>query len=146
MGLDILLIAIVIGWNGKLNASNQNLLVATNNFKFNFSVWWSGAIVASTIFCIYSILLVWWQWRGEPIILTPDTQLERIGNIPFPAVSICPYTIASADKFNFTNVFRLIKKFDGPTTRNITHTEYVRHLIHVVSVKFKKFMSLIVNC
>lgn len=77
------------------------------------------------IFCMYSILQVWLQWRGDPIVLTPDTKLQSIGLIPFPAVSICPYTIASAEKFNFTAVYRLIKKFDGPETRNVTPDEYV---------------------
>lgn len=46
-----------------------------------------------------------------------------IGEVPFPAITVCPLTKSSAVKFNYTDVYRAIFKLDGDNSRNVTTDE-----------------------
>lgn len=50
-------------------------------------------------------------------------RLLMIGEVPFPAVTICPLTKFSTKKFNFTDVYRAMLKLDGNQSRTITDDE-----------------------
>lgn len=88
-------------------------------------VLWIIAIGASAMMSVYSIYNVWSNWKRNPIIVDKSPTLNFINEIPFPAVSICPYTLFASNKFNYTAVHRLVHKLDGPNSRDLTTTEYV---------------------
>lgn len=57
------------------------------------------------------------QYKVSPIIVTFATKTTPIHKIPFPAVTICPESIAVSDKLNFS---KLENEFwsDGNLTRD----------------------------
>lgn len=116
---------------------------------FNCSAWWMIVIVASSVMCFVSIHDVWSKWQNEPIIVASETHSFPIYEIPFPAVSICPFAITSSNKFNYSAVYRLLGKIDGNDSRDLTATEYVKcSQFYLVLIVFKfhfrlKLMKLV---
>lgn len=47
-----------------------------------------------------------------------------IGQIPFPAVTVCPLTKTSVNILNYTAVYRSIFKLEETKSRKITEKEY----------------------
>lgn len=95
----------------------------------NYRVWWMIAIVASMCICGYTTHNIWSKWRSDLIILRYDSQYKPIGSIPFPSVSICPLTKSSANKFNYTAVYRAMLQLDGNKSRVVTPDEYGNEII-----------------
>lgn len=120
-----------IGWSGKCSTQikiefDKPFILKVNDFEFQkFRAWWIVAIVASTVMCVYSVYDVWSNWKNDPIIVNQSPKLNLINEIPFPAVSICPYVAFASDKFNFTATYRSIHKLDGNITRDLKVAEYV---------------------
>lgn len=75
-------------------------------------------------FCGYLINDVLIKWQKDPIILSFESKSMSIGDIPFPAVSICPVVKSAAAIFNYTDVYRSLLKLDGVNSRNVTSDEY----------------------
>lgn len=73
--------------------------------------------------CTYSINGAWSKWENSPIIVETVNKMRPISVLPFPAISICPYTVFARNKFNFTAVYRLMGKLDGINSRNLTAFE-----------------------
>lgn len=119
------------------------LLLQLNKIEWNFSALWIVAVTASTIVCADSIMGVWSYWQKYPIIVETVNELSPINVIPLPAISICPYTVFAKNKFDFKAVYRLMGKFDGNNSRNLTVTEYVLNPVdfRFSGRKFSKFQS-----
>lgn len=100
-------------------------------YQFNllFRIWWAIAIVLSISLCTFWVQNIW--QTGDPIILRIRKEPKPIYRIPFPAVSICPVTKAAAKKFNYTDVYRALLKFDGDESRTVSPEEYVIHKISI---------------
>lgn len=85
---------------------------------FNFcSIWWIIAFILLVYLCMSSILSFWVRWSVYPVIVSSNQNPMFIGDIPFPAVAICPETKFSAKKFDYTEINRLIFKLDGEDAR-----------------------------
>lgn len=82
------------------------------------------AIGASTAMCIVSFYNVWSNWKENPIIMDASSNLKPIHNIPFPAVSICPFTAFASKKFNYSAIYRLLSELGGDNSRNLTAVKY----------------------
>lgn len=63
------------------------------------------------------------KWKENPVIVSFDHRPMSIGEVPFPAITVCPLTKSSAVKFNYTDVYRAIFKLDGDNSRNVTTDE-----------------------
>lgn len=63
------------------------------------------------------------KWKESPVIVSFDNKPLSIGDIPFPAISICPLAKTSARKFNYTDVYRAMYKLEGNQSRNVTEHE-----------------------
>lgn len=87
------------------------------------SVYWIVAVILSASLCSYAIYDSFLSWSKNPVILTLSHETKSIGEIPFPAVVICPMTKTTASEFNFTDVYRSIFKLDGINSRNVTEEE-----------------------
>lgn len=72
---------------------------------------------------IHAIYGMWTFWKENPVIVETVNKLTPLSVLPFPAISICPYTVFARNKFDFTAVYRLMGKFDGNNTRNLTAEE-----------------------
>lgn len=68
---------------------------------------------------------LWVKWIENPVIVSFDHKVTSIGHIPFPAMTICPLTKATPDKFNYTKVYRALLKLDGENSETPTQDEYV---------------------
>lgn len=42
------------------------------------------------------------KWKDSPIMMSPDSQFSSVSDIPFPAVTICPYKKFDMKKNNMT--------------------------------------------
>lgn len=90
------------------------------------------AFVLSIILCVCSMSHVLTKWQTNPIILIFDGKSQSVGNIPFPAVTICSVVKTATNIFNYTDVYRARLRLDGNNSRYITEDEY-------------EFINLIVN-
>lgn len=86
-------------------------------------IWWAIAIALLISLCGFLGLKTWQVDGYDRIILRYAKEPSSIEIIPFPAVSICPVTKVSARKFNYTDVYRSLMKFDGEHSRLITPKE-----------------------
>lgn len=84
---------------------------------------WAIAIAISLSLCGCIAVKYWQDHRAERIIIRYSRTPQPIENIPFPAVSICPITKASAKIFSYTDVYRSLMKLDGENSRNVTPKE-----------------------
>lgn len=73
--------------------------------------------------CMNSTFNVWRKWQENPVIISLTHKPVSIGDIPFPAATICPETKTSAKKFNYTDVYRSMFKLDGDKSRKTTKEE-----------------------
>lgn len=110
--------------------------------QFKYRVWWIIAIILSMCLCVYSIYSQWLKWRTDPIILSFDCKSASIGEIPFPAIAICPVIKATMKKFNYTAVYRALLKLDGNNSRQATADEY-NSTIYSLSIDKIRFRSII---
>lgn len=97
------------------------------------SIWWIIAFAVSVYLCggsIYNLLL---KWKENPVIVSFDNKLLSIGEIPFPAMTICPLTKSNTDKFNYTKVYRSLFKLDGENSQTTTEEEYVNRLLSLIN-------------
>ncbi|XP_055321187.1 pickpocket protein 28-like isoform X2 [Sitodiplosis mosellana] len=86
-------------------------------------VWWICAFLLLVCLCINSIFSVWWRWRENLVIISLSHKPMSIGEVPFPAMTICPETKTCARIFNYTDVYRSMFKLDGAKSRNISDEE-----------------------
>ena len=92
-------------------------------FNFICRVWWSIAIALSLSLCGFWAIKSWQIHATDRVIPRPSKTPKSIGSIPFPAITICPVTKASAKLFNYTDVYRALMKLDGEKSRNVTPKE-----------------------
>ena len=78
------------------------------------------------IVCFTTIYNVWLYWDSNPIGVETMSKLHSVGIIPFPAVTICPFTVFASSKFNYTATYRLLFKLDHNNSRDLTDEEYVK--------------------
>lgn len=74
--------------------------------------------------CIGLIYTLWLKWKENPVIVSFAHAAMSINEVPFPAMTICPLTKASASKFNYTRVYRAMFKLDGEQSQKVTEEEY----------------------
>lgn len=86
-------------------------------------IWWILSVALSMCLCIYWIYDLWEKWNECPVIISLNHELTSIGTIPLPAMTICPMNKLSLNKFNYTEIYRLMLKLDGENTRNLTNEE-----------------------
>lgn len=86
-------------------------------------IWWIVSFALSVFLCVNLIYTLWLKWQENPVIISFDHTLLSIGEIPFPAITLCPLTRSRMDKFNYTNVYRLMYKLDGNSSRMPNETE-----------------------
>lgn len=86
------------------------------------------AIVLSMYLCMSLIFSVWTSWRESPVIVSLSHESMSIGQIPFPAVTVCPLTKSSINMFNYTAVYSAIFKLEHNKSRKITEKEYVLNI------------------
>lgn len=58
------------------------------------------------------------------MVLTFSHGTKSIGEVPFPAVTICPLSKFQKQKFNYTKVYRGMLKLDGNQSNVVTEEEY----------------------
>lgn len=75
--------------------------------------------------CAFSTYNVWSTWKNDPIIVDTESKRIPVINIPFPAITICPFCVFASNKFNYTAAHRLLLKFDGNSSRDLNAAEYV---------------------
>ena len=63
---------------------------------------WTLIIFVSICGCGYLVYNMWIKGDPSPI------EVNNIWEIPFPSVTICPYTKSRKDVFNYTQIFRKI--------------------------------------
>lgn len=88
------------------------------------SVWWTVAMALSMYLCMRTICCVWSKWKHNPVILNFNTKTTSIGEIPFPAVTICPVTKMSKTKLDYTAVYRALLNLDGNYSHTVTQEQY----------------------
>ncbi|XP_055321190.1 pickpocket protein 28-like [Sitodiplosis mosellana] len=91
--------------------------------RFVERTWWFAALIASVSLCIVSIYSIWCKWCENPVIVSMSNKPMSVGEIPFPAVTICPLTKFSTKLFNFTQAYRSIFELDDNHTQPITEEE-----------------------
>lgn len=84
---------------------------------------WTLIITVSLVLCTCSMYRNWSKWQTDPIVLNFDAKPFPIETIPFPAVSVCPYSKFATQKFNFTAVYRSMFRLDGNNSRKPTANE-----------------------
>lgn len=50
---------------------------------------WTILVCTGMFFASYFILGVWRKWEESPVFMSVESTSHHIGNIPFPAISIC---------------------------------------------------------
>lgn len=100
----------------------EKLFIIENSKIFN-SIWWVIAFVLLMLLCMNSIYNVWWKWRDTPVIISQRHNPMSIGDVPFPAATICPETKTLTKIFNYTDVYRSMLKLDGINSRIINGDE-----------------------
>lgn len=146
MAFDTSLNRIAIAWKGlHLSIEFEYIFSIEKNcvlkFVFVFVVyrlWWIVSIILSICLCLLTIYGHQQKWSESPVIISYDAKLISIGTIPFPAMTVCPATRISSQKFNFTKAYRSLYKLDGLSSPNMTSDEYVSHQLF--------FICLTVNC
>ncbi|XP_049870120.1 pickpocket protein 28-like isoform X2 [Pectinophora gossypiella] len=56
--------------------------------------------------CFYLISNVWIKWKTSPVIVSFSERVVPVGDVPFPAVTICPQLKAKASIFNFSDEYQ----------------------------------------
>ncbi|KAJ9593487.1 hypothetical protein L9F63_014972, partial [Diploptera punctata] len=54
---------------------------------------WGLAFAAAVLSATYFINNVYRKWEESPVILTVDSRVAEIDEIPFPAVTVCPPSV-----------------------------------------------------
>lgn len=82
--------------------------------------WWILALTLSAMFCLHGIHITFLDWRENLVVVGFAQQSMSIGEIPFPGVTICPITKTDRSKFNYSEIFHLIKqRLDGQMSDNV---------------------------
>lgn len=98
---------------------------ALNDLIFFFlSIWWMFAFLLSVYLCMSSIYCMWMRCKEDPVILSFSHKPMSIGEIPFPAVTICSLTKFPAQILNYTRVYRSMLKLDTDWTYPTKHEYY----------------------
>ena len=63
-------------------------------------VMWAVAFTAAVLTATYFIRNVYNKWQDSPVIVTVDSRVKEISEIPFPAVSICPSSVLTKQQAN----------------------------------------------
>lgn len=82
---------------------------------------WMIAISVLTVYCLSGFYGYFIRWMQNPLCSHFDKVPLQVGDVPFPAVSICPLTRSDIEKFNYTAAYLAVGKFEP---RNITSEEY----------------------
>lgn len=52
-------------------------------------MWWLLIFCISICICVFQIWTIYKKWKANPVIISIDQKFTPIGEIPFPAVTIC---------------------------------------------------------
>ncbi|XP_023311243.1 pickpocket protein 28-like isoform X2 [Anoplophora glabripennis] len=74
-------------------------------------IFWSFWLGISIILCSVLTFKTWEKWDSSPVIVSFSKAPTSIWKIPFPAVTICPYTKSTYGMYNYTE--SLNKFMDG---------------------------------
>jgi acid-sensing ion channel, other len=93
--------------------------IAEKNRSWFEKVWWVVVLCISVLFCGK---LIYDASNISPIIISFKDKPTSIWEIPFPAVTICPYTVARSDRINITKIFQ-DQENGGSIFQNLTERE-----------------------
>lgn len=74
-----------------------------------FRIWWILFCVTSLVLCMGLITNVYEKWEFSPVLVSFAKSPTPIGQIPFPAVTICPEVKARQRIFNYTDYYYKLK-------------------------------------
>lgn len=94
--------------------------------------------------CGYIILTLYRQYKVSPIVVTFSTKSKLIETIPFPAVTICPESLADSRKFDFQKLENQILN-DNYTADDMKFYDYARQVCYSASMSTLKNVSAIEN-
>lgn len=82
-------------------------------------IFWSIALTIACIYCVILIMDLWTSWKKQPISITLDGNMINVRDLPFPAITICPFNKMKKRDSNL-----LIQKlYESNITRNCTLTD-----------------------
>uniref|UniRef100_T1GDN9 Uncharacterized protein n=1 Tax=Megaselia scalaris TaxID=36166 RepID=T1GDN9_MEGSC len=64
---------------------------------------WILMFLMMTSICLILTLDSYSKWKDSPIIVSLDSQFSSVSDIPFPAITICPYKKFNMEKKNMTD-------------------------------------------
>jgi acid-sensing ion channel, other len=70
--------------------------------------WWLTIVIIAVVCCGK---LIFDAWHINPIIIKFAEKPTHIWEIPFPAVTICPFTFARTDRINLTKL--ILHQYNG---------------------------------
>lgn len=99
--------------------------------KFVCRIFWIFVSLLSLFISFVMVAHLYLRYEKTPVIVNFASQTKSIGNIPFPAVTICPEIKAlRARQFHFEKLFDLVNtpKFDPETEIDEERYEYFQAL------------------
>lgn len=63
--------------------------------------------------CVYLITDIWIKWHENPMTIRLSQTQSSVGDIPFPAVTICPANKIKKSLYNYTDALFNYKTFTG---------------------------------
>ncbi|RZB38942.1 ASC domain containing protein [Asbolus verrucosus] len=69
-------------------------------------IWWASVFIVCLSGCCFMIYTIYEKYETSPVIVTFATKETPIYKIPFPAVTICPETKSTKEKFSFKGVLQ----------------------------------------
>ncbi|CAG9830686.1 unnamed protein product [Diabrotica balteata] len=97
---------------------------------------WISLITMAFMGCGYLISQIYSKYTESPVIVSFATKESPIYTIPFPAVTICPTTIARKRLFNFTDFSRKMKVKEKLTS---TEERYGKYISYVCDTDYEYF-------
>lgn len=65
---------------------------------FYLRFFWALCIAVSLAFCAVSSIKLYFDWTTSPVITNIDTTIEKVGNVKFPAFTVCNNNKADVDR------------------------------------------------
>lgn len=67
-------------------------------------IWWTIVFIVSISFCCLQIVHIYNKWLDNPVIITFDQKFKSIGELPFPAITICLPFMVNETVFDYATV------------------------------------------
>lgn len=80
-------------------------------------------MAVSMFLCVISIRDIWIKWNENPVIIAFDDKFTGVSSIPFPSITVCPYTKIHAKHIRFADRVDEIAYMFLLEPRNWTETE-----------------------